>query len=84
MLLLDEPLSALDVEVRRELRGLIRQVIVSSGVPALLVTHDLGEAEELGDVIVQYRKGHVVGTRAVRHDSAAPSSSTANGGGAPT
>jgi molybdate transport system ATP-binding protein len=65
LVLLDEPLSALDMTVRRELRGLIRQVIVSSGVPAVLVTHDAEEAEELGDVIVSYQDGRVVGTRNV-------------------
>ncbi len=65
LLLLDEPLSALDLEVRRELRGLIRSVIGATGVPALLVTHDAEEAEELGDVIIGYRNGHVVATRAV-------------------
>lgn len=83
MLLLDEPLSALDAEVRGELRGLIRRVIVSSGVPALLVTHDIEEAEELGDAIVQYRQGHVVGTREVGRSSAAPTISTPSGGGTP-
>ena len=36
--------------MRRELRELIRGVIISSGVPAVLVTHDAEEAEELGDV----------------------------------
>lgn len=65
LVLLDEPLSALDVAVRLELRGLIRDVIVSSGVPAVLVTHDPDEAEELGDVIVAYREGRVVGSRPV-------------------
>jgi molybdate transport system ATP-binding protein len=63
LVLLDEPLSALDLAVRRELRGLIRQVITSSGVPAVLVTHDAEEAEELGDVIIGYSDGHVTGTR---------------------
>ena len=67
LVLLDEPLSALDLTVRRELRGLIRGVIVSTGVPALLVTHDAEEAEELGDVIIGYSNGHVTGTRTVEH-----------------
>jgi len=63
--LLDEPLSALDLAVRLEMRELIRHVIVSSGIPAVLVTHDAGEAEELGDVIVSYDDGHVTGSRLV-------------------
>src|SRR5271156_279758 len=63
LVLLDEPLSALDVTVRRELRELIRDVIVSTGVPALLVTHDAEEAEELGDVVIAFNEGRVTGTR---------------------
>jgi len=65
LVLLDEPLSALDLEVRREMRAAIREVITSSGVPAVLVTHDAEEAEELGDVIIAYDDGRVTGTRPV-------------------
>jgi molybdate transport system ATP-binding protein len=65
IVLLDEPLSALDAPVRRELRGLIRGVIISSGVPAVLVTHDAEEAEELGDVVIAYNDGRVTGRRIV-------------------
>jgi ABC-type sulfate/molybdate transport systems ATPase subunit len=65
LVLLDEPLSALDVAVRRELRQVIRGVIMSAGVPAVLVTHDAEEAEDLGDVIIGYNNGRVTGTRVV-------------------
>jgi molybdate transport system ATP-binding protein len=65
LVLLDEPLSALDAAVRGELRKLIREVIVSSGVPAVLVTHDAEEAEEIGDVIITYDDGRVTGRRVV-------------------
>ena len=65
LVLLDEPLSALDAAVRRELRNLIREVIVSSGVPALLVTHDAEEVEELGDAVVTYSEGRVTGRRII-------------------
>jgi ABC-type sulfate/molybdate transport systems ATPase subunit len=65
LVLLDEPLSALDAAVRRELRTLIREVIVSSGVPAVLVTHDAEEAEELGDAVIAYEDGRVTGRRIV-------------------
>jgi molybdate transport system ATP-binding protein len=65
LVLLDEPLSALDSQVRRELRELIREVIITSGVPALLVTHDTDEAEELGDQVIAYRDGRVTGRRAI-------------------
>ncbi len=65
MVLLDEPLSALDAKVRGELRTLIREVIISAGVPAVLVTHDTEEAEETGDVIIAYDDGRVTGRRVV-------------------
>jgi molybdate transport system ATP-binding protein len=70
LVLLDEPLSALDVAVRRELRTLIREVILSSGIPAVLVTHDVDEADELGDVVIAYRDGRVTGQRTVEHPPA--------------
>ena len=65
LVLLDEPLSALDSAVRAELRKLIREVIVSAGVPAVLVTHDAEEAEEIGDEIIAYDDGRVAGRRLV-------------------
>jgi molybdate transport system ATP-binding protein len=65
LVLLDEPLSALDAKVRGELRMLIREVIVSAGVPAVLVTHDAEEAEETGDLIIAYDDGRVTGRRVV-------------------
>jgi molybdate transport system ATP-binding protein len=51
LLLLDEPLSALDAPSREELRGELRRSIEASGVPALVVTHDRVEALALGDRI---------------------------------
>jgi molybdate transport system ATP-binding protein len=65
IVLLDEPLSALDSAVRLEMRNLIRDVIVSTGVPAVLVTHDLQEAEELADVVIDYRDGRALGQRTI-------------------
>ncbi|MCU1362929.1 MAG: ATP-binding cassette protein [Acidimicrobiaceae bacterium] len=65
LVLLDEPLSALDASVRAELRGLIRDVIISTGLPALLVTHDAVEADELGDHIIAFEAGRVTGRRTV-------------------
>ena len=65
LVLLDEPLSSLDSAVRAELGTLIRDVIISSNVPALLVTHDDAEAEELGDVVIAYDNGRVIGRRVV-------------------
>ena len=68
LLLLDEPLSALDLATRRAMRSLIRSVIIASGVPSLLITHDPDEAEDLGDTILDYQYGRIVGQRYVpRH-----------------
>jgi len=72
LVLLDEPLSSLDAKVRGELRTLIRDVIVSAGVPAVLVTHDAEEAEETGDVIIAYDDGRVTGSRVVERPSPPP------------
>lgn len=49
LLLLDEPLSALDAPAREALRGELRHLLETSGVPAVVVTHDRSEALALGD-----------------------------------
>jgi molybdate transport system ATP-binding protein len=57
--LLDEPLSALDLPLRRALRRELRGLLTAWKVPAVLVTHDLAEAYELGDQLVIYEAGRV-------------------------
>jgi molybdate transport system ATP-binding protein len=52
-LLLDEPLSSLDAARREELMALIERLRDSIRLPILLVTHDRGEAERLGNRIVE-------------------------------
>jgi putative spermidine/putrescine transport system ATP-binding protein len=49
VLLLDEPLSALDAKVRRQLREEIRRIQIMIGTTTLFVTHDQEEALALGD-----------------------------------
>ena len=49
VLLLDEPLSALDAKVRRQLREEIRRIQIRVGTTTLFVTHDQEEALALGD-----------------------------------
>jgi molybdate transport system ATP-binding protein len=49
LLLLDEPLSALDAPSREALRGDLRHMLEQAGVPAIVVTHDRVEALALGD-----------------------------------
>ena len=57
LLLLDEPFSALDYRTRRELRVVLRDLVRATGIPALLVTHDLDEAAELADHTIAFRQG---------------------------
>ena len=51
LLLLDEPLSALDAPTRLRMRADLRQLLASVQVPAIVVTHDRTEALVLGDSI---------------------------------
>jgi ABC-type sugar transport system ATPase subunit len=64
VLLLDEPLSNLDAQLRVSTRGEIRRVQEETGVTALHVTHDQGEALALGHRVAVLRDGRVeqVGT----------------------
>ena len=74
VLLLDEPLSALDARTRagasRELAGVLRD----SGVPALLVTHDFTEAAVLGDRVAVIDDGRIVQEGTAGELAAAPGS----------
>ncbi len=60
MLLLDEPFSALDTELRSEARTLVHSTITKKRVPTLLVTHDATDIEVLADHVVQIRGGKLV------------------------
>jgi len=60
LLLLDEPLGAVDPNRRRELRALIERVQRERGVTTLLVTHDRGEAAELGETLALMIDGRVI------------------------
>jgi molybdate transport system ATP-binding protein len=60
LLLLDEPLSALDLPLRQALRDELRSILAGWGTAAVLVTHDLTEAYRLGDRIVVYEEGRVI------------------------
>ncbi len=60
LLLLDEPLSALDARVRVELRYTLRRLVKELGLTAIHVTHDQEEALSVADRVVLMRKGRVV------------------------
>ena len=60
LLLLDEPLGALDPLVRASLQKDLKEIFVRLRQTALLVTHDLAEAAYFGDDIVLMNEGRVV------------------------
>jgi putative spermidine/putrescine transport system ATP-binding protein len=59
ILLLDEPLTALDAALRERLRGELNRLLRALGITTIYVTHDQAEAMELGDRIVVMSKGRI-------------------------
>jgi iron(III) transport system ATP-binding protein len=59
LLLLDEPLSALDAKVRLSLRDEVRSLQRRLGIPTLMVTHDQDEAMTMADRVVCMNQGRV-------------------------
>ena len=59
VLLLDEPLTALDAKLREQLRVEIDRLLRSLGITAVYVTHDQAEAMALGDRIVVMERGRI-------------------------
>lgn len=60
LLLLDEPLAALDRALRETLLGDLRRILVETGTPAIFVTHDQQEAFAVADRVTLMRAGRVV------------------------
>jgi molybdate transport system ATP-binding protein len=60
LLLLDEPLSALDARARRELREHLASYLRTQGPPAVLVSHDARDVWSLGGSVVVVEAGRVV------------------------
>jgi iron(III) transport system ATP-binding protein len=59
LLLLDEPFSNLDVDLRERLAHEVRGILKAAGATALFVTHDQLEAFAIGDVIGVMHQGHL-------------------------
>jgi putative spermidine/putrescine transport system ATP-binding protein len=59
ILLLDEPLTALDAALRDRLRSELNRLLRALGITAIYVTHDQAEAMELGDRVVVMRRGAI-------------------------
>src|SRR5881409_2223762 len=60
LLLLDEPLGALDPMIRSDLQADLRRIFRALGKTVVFVTHDLGEAGFLGDALVLLREGKII------------------------
>jgi sulfate transport system ATP-binding protein len=73
VLLLDEPFSALDAKVRKELRAWLRNLHDEMHVTTVIVTHDQEEAMEVADRIVVMNEGRIeqIGTPAEIYDQPA-------------
>jgi len=59
LVLLDEPLSNLDVQVRLRLRQELREILKAAGTSAVFVTHDQEEALSIADRLAVMRQGHL-------------------------
>ena len=73
VLLLDEPFSALDAKVRKELRAWLRNLHEQTNVTTVIVTHDQEEAMEVADKIVVINAGRIeqIGTAEEIYDQPA-------------
>lgn len=60
VLLLDEPFSSLDAELRFEMRNFLRDIRKEFKVPVILVTHDIFEAYSMADKVIVYEDGKVI------------------------
>jgi ABC-type Fe3+/spermidine/putrescine transport system ATPase subunit len=60
LLLLDEPLGALDAKIRNDLRYELRKLVKDLELTAIHVTHDQGEAMAISDRIAVMRKGRIL------------------------
>jgi putative spermidine/putrescine transport system ATP-binding protein len=66
LLLLDEPLSALDAQIRKRLRDELKRIQRETGLTSILVTHDQEEALVLGDRVAIMNAGRIVQVDAAR------------------
>lgn len=74
VLILDEPMAALDVGARQEMRSLVARRSAEEGLTVLLVTHDVLDIASLADDVVVLEAGRVVESGEAARVLAAPSS----------
>jgi molybdate transport system ATP-binding protein len=79
LLLLDEPLTALDAPTRQRLRGELRRLLRQLALPTVVVTHDRLEALSLGDELVVLDEGRIVQRGPVQEVFSRPANLTVAG-----
>jgi len=79
LMVLDEPLGALDPIIRAELQKELKRIFKELGKTVLLVTHDLAEAAYLGDTVTLINKGRIEQTGKFRDLMQNPSSDFVRG-----
>ena len=77
LLLLDEPLSALDQPTREEIRALLQEVLADLDIPAVHVTHDRDEALSIGDDLAIITGGRLTQAGPASQVTAAPAGADA-------
>lgn len=77
LLLLDEPFTALDDELKQGIMRDLKRWLTENGVPALLVTHDREEARTLGDRVLLLKDGKIATESGVQEPVSVPHSATA-------
>ncbi len=60
LILLDEPFASLDLDLRRQLNRELREILRSSGISAVMVTHDLEEAFAMASQVAVMRDGQLM------------------------
>ncbi len=60
LMLLDEPFSALDRQLRAQLIALVKELVIELAIPLVHVTHSVGEARLLADQVLRIEKGKIV------------------------
>jgi molybdate transport system ATP-binding protein len=60
VLLLDEPFSALDMSIRREMRTILTMVQRSYDIPVVLITHDADDVRAIADRMIVYSSGRTI------------------------
>ena len=60
VMLLDEPLSALDAKLRQELRIELKEILTSVGTTSIVVTHDQEEAMSMAEYVIVQNRGRIM------------------------